>query len=74
MLAPIGQHAQDVKLPGFHLVLGYSAPEQTGATWNGEGMVTVLQRQESVWLDARNVIERGRHVTGRRSSTFPPSP
>jgi len=72
VVSPIGQHAQDVKLPGFHLVLGYSAPEQTGATWNGAGMVTVLQRQESVWLDARNVIERGRYVTRLRSSTFPP--
>ncbi len=71
VLAPIGQHAQDVKLPGFHLVLGYTAPEQTGASWNGEGMVTVLQRQESVWLGARQVIERGRYVTRRRPSAFP---
>jgi len=71
VLAPIGQHSQDVKLPGFHLVLGYSAPEVTSANWNGDGMVTVLQRQEDVWLDARHVIQRGRYVTALRPSTFP---
>ncbi|MCB9594165.1 MAG: aminopeptidase [Sandaracinaceae bacterium] len=72
VLAPIGQHAQDVKLPGVHLVLGYSAPDATGASWNGEGMVTVLQRQESVWLDARQIIQRGRFVSSLRPSQFPP--
>lgn len=71
VLAPIGQHAQDVKLPGVHLVLGYSAPDATGASWNGGGMVTVLQRQESVWLDARQVIAKGRYTTTFRPSSFP---
>lgn len=71
VVAPIGQLAQDVKLPGFHLVLGYSAPDVTGASWNGGGMVTVLQRQESVWLDARQVILKGRYTTTFRPSAFP---
>lgn len=71
VLAPIGQHAQDVKLPGVHLVLGYSAPDATGASWKGSGMVTVLQRQESVWLDARQVIAKGRYTTSFRPSSFP---
>lgn len=62
VLAPIGNPAQDAKLPGFHLVLGYSAPDVTGASWNGEAMVTALQRQESVWVDKREVIRRGRYV------------
>lgn len=71
VLAPIGQHAQDVKLPGVHLVLGYSAPDATGARWNGTGMVTLLQRQESVWLDARQIIARGRYVSSLRPSMLP---
>lgn len=62
VLTPIGNPAQDAKLPGFHLVLGYSAPDVTGASWNGDAMVTLLERQESVWVDEREVIHKGKYT------------
>lgn len=62
VLTPIGNPGQDVKQPGVHLVLGYSAPDVTGARWNGKAMVQLLQRQEKVSVDGQLVIDRGRYV------------
>ena len=68
VLTPIGNPAQDAKLPGFHLVLGYSAPDVTGASWNGDAMVTLLERQESVWVDESEVIQKGKYTRVLRSA------
>lgn len=64
VVAPIGVSAQDVKLRGFHLILGYSAPELTGASWNGDRIVQLLQRRAAVWVDGVPVLANGRYVFG----------
>ena len=61
VLAPIGVACQDVKLPSFHLILGYSAPELTGASWNGDLLVQLLQRSATVSVDGREVLTKGRY-------------
>lgn len=62
VVAPIGVSCQDVKLRGFHVILGYSAPELTGASWNGTRLVQLLQRRASVWVDGTQVLANGRYV------------
>ncbi len=62
VVAPIGVSCQDVKLRGFHLILGYSAPELTGATWNGDRLVQLLQRRASVSIDGLEVLANGRYL------------
>lgn len=62
VIAPIGVASQDVKLPGFHLILGYSAPELTGASWNGDRLVQMLQRQATVAVDGRTLLSKGRYA------------
>lgn len=64
VIAPIGVACQDGKLPGLHLVLSYTAPEVTGARWNGELLVQLLGRQSTVTIDGRTIMERGRYVAG----------
>lgn len=62
VVAPIGLSCQDVKLRGCHLILGYSAPELTHASWNGDRLVQLLQRRASVWIDGVQVLASGRYV------------
>lgn len=62
VIAPIGVSCQDVKLRGFHLILGYSAPELTGADWNGTRLVQLLQRRADVWIDDERVMQGGRYT------------
>jgi aminopeptidase len=62
VVAPIGVSCQDIKLRGFHLILGYSAPELTGASWNGTRLVQLVQRRASVWVDDVQVLVNGRYV------------
>jgi hypothetical protein len=62
VLTPIGAMLQDLKMPGFHLVLGYSCPEQTGATWCSQSMVAALGRRVDALLDGEPVLVRGRYA------------
>lgn len=62
VVAPIGVSCQDVKLRGFHLILGYTAPDLTGADWNGQRLVQLLQRRAYVWSDDEPVMSHGRYV------------
>lgn len=62
VLTPIGCVLQDLKMPGFHLVLGDSCPDQTGAHWNGGIDVQVLMRRPDVRVDGRPVMVRGRYA------------
>ncbi|MEM9069553.1 MAG: aminopeptidase [Myxococcota bacterium] len=61
VLTPIGAMLQDLKMPGFHLIIGYSCPELTGATWDSDVMVPVLCRRPDVYLDGEPVMIRGRY-------------
>lgn len=60
VLTPIGAVLQDLKMPGLHLVLGYSCPEHTGATWDSPLMVPVLCRRPDVSIDGEPILVRGR--------------
>ena len=62
VLTPIGAMLQDLKMPGLHLVLGYSCPEQTGASWSSEVMVPVLCRRPDVSADGQPILVRGRYA------------
>ena len=64
VLAPIGALLQDLKLPGFHLSLGHTCPEITGATWDSDVEIPLLTRRGSVSIDGESVIANGK---------FPPS-
>lgn len=62
VLTPIGAMLQDSKIPGFHLILGYSCPEHTGARWNSEVMVPLLVRRADVRVDGKPLLVRGRYA------------
>jgi hypothetical protein len=62
VLTPIGAMLQDLKMPGLHLVLGYSCPEHTGATWCASSMVAALGRRLDVVVDGEPVLVRGRYA------------
>lgn len=62
VLAPIGAMLQDSKVPGFHMVLGYSCPEHTGASWSSTVMVPLLLRRANVTVDGRPLLVRGRYA------------
>ena len=62
VLTPIGAMLQDLKMPGLHLVLGYSCPEQTGATWSSSVIVAVLCRRPDVTVDGEPIMVRGRYA------------
>ncbi len=61
VLATIGVVAQDSKLPGFHLTLGFTAPQCTRAGWCGGLLVNLLQRRASATIDGRPVLVDGRY-------------
>ncbi len=62
VLTPIGAMLQDSKIPGFHLILGYTCPELTGATWNSGILVPMLVRRADVTVDGKPLLVRGRYA------------
>ncbi len=62
VLTPIGAMLQDLKMPGCHLVLGYTCPELTGATWTSTVMVPLVCRRPDVVADGEPLMVRGRYT------------
>lgn len=62
VVASIGALLQDMKLPGFHLTLGSTYPELTGADWDSPIEVPLLVRRASVSIDGVSVMVAGRYV------------
>lgn len=60
VLAPIGALLQDLKLPGFHLSLGHTCPEVTGATWDSDVEIPLLARRANVTIDGEPVLSAGK--------------
>jgi aminopeptidase len=60
----IGILLQDEKVPGVHLAFGDPYGSQTGANWKSTTHVDVLTRECDVWIDATQVIEKGRYLLG----------
>jgi len=60
VVAPIGALLQDLKLPGFHLTLGHTCPEVTGARWDSDIEIPLLTRRATVTIDGEQVLVAGR--------------
>lgn len=61
VLTPIGALLQDLKVPGFHLTLGHTCPEVTGARWDCDLEIPLLVRRPSVAIDGEVVLSAGRY-------------
>ncbi len=57
----IGILLQDEKFPGVHIAFGDPYGSQTHAGWASKTHVDVLTRNCDVWIDADQVIEKGRY-------------
>jgi aminopeptidase len=57
----IGNLLQDEKFPGVHLAFGDPYGSQTHANWKSQTHVDVLTRNCDVWIDADQIIAKGRY-------------
>jgi leucyl aminopeptidase (aminopeptidase T) len=62
VVAAVGILLQDLKLPGFHVVLGHPSPEHTGAEWDAAVEIPLLVRRADVDVDGTPVLRAGRYV------------
>jgi leucyl aminopeptidase (aminopeptidase T) len=58
----IGNILQDEKFPTVHVAFGDPYHEKTGATWTSDYHIDLLMRECSIWLDGRQVMDRGRYI------------
>lgn len=72
IVAMVGSLLQDLKTPGFHLSLGHSCPELTGASFTSDVEVPLLMRRTDVWIGETQVVRNGRYVSAIRPSSMPP--
>lgn len=71
VVTSVGELIQDVKMPGFHLSLGYTSPEFTGAPWSSTVEVPVIARRPDVTIDGQPVMVRGRYTRELMSKASP---
>jgi aminopeptidase len=57
----IGVLLQDEKFPGVHIAFGDPYGSQTHANWKSRTHVDVLSRNCDVWIDADQIISKGRY-------------
>lgn len=62
VVASVGNLLQDLKMPGFHLVLGHTCPEHTGASWTSDIEVPLLVRRADVDVEGTPILRNGRYV------------
>lgn len=62
VVAAVGNVLQDLKMPGFHLSLGHTRPEHTGASWSCPFEVPLLMRRPDVTVDGAPLLKNGRFV------------
>lgn len=55
----IGNILQDEKIPGMHMAFGHPYCQHTGADWVSTTHIDCVGREADVWLDDRQVMERG---------------
>jgi aminopeptidase len=58
----IGQILQDEKFPGIHIAFGNPYGEHTGAQWYSGTHIDVVGRQFDIWVDGRQIMEKGRFL------------
>ena len=64
LLTSVGALLQDLKMPGFHLSLGYTCAELTSAEWSSPIEVPMLMRRADVAVDGEPLMVRGRFARG----------
>jgi leucyl aminopeptidase (aminopeptidase T) len=62
VVAATGNLLQDLKMPGFHVTLGHTAPELTHAERDSKVEVPLLVRRPDVDVDGTPVLRAGRYV------------
>jgi leucyl aminopeptidase (aminopeptidase T) len=58
----IGQILQDEKFPGIHIAFGNPYGEHTGANWYSATHIDVVGLQFNIWVDGRQIMEKGRFL------------
>jgi aminopeptidase len=64
MQEPVGEIFVDQTLPSFHLSLGLTFPERTGATWSSTGWLAFTQTASDIDVDGHAVMRAGRYLLG----------
>jgi leucyl aminopeptidase (aminopeptidase T) len=59
---PVGDIASDQKIPGVHLALGQTFPEQTGAAWTSASWLGVTSVACDADIDSLPVLRGGRYM------------
>ncbi len=62
VVAAVGNLLQDLKMPGFHVMLGHTSPELTGAGWSSEIEIPLLVRRPDVDVEGTPILRNGRYV------------
>ena len=58
----IGHILQDEKFPGIHIAFGTPYGAHTGADWYSSTHIDVVGTQFDIWVDERQIMERGRFL------------
>jgi leucyl aminopeptidase (aminopeptidase T) len=58
----IGHILQDEKFPGIHIAFGNPYGEHTAAKWYSSTHIDVVGRKFDIWVDGRQIMEKGRFL------------
>ena len=58
-----GNLLQDEKFPSVHCAFGDPYPDETGADWQSRTHVDGIMLKCSIWIDGRQVMDEGHHMT-----------
>jgi leucyl aminopeptidase (aminopeptidase T) len=58
-----GNLLQDEKFPSVHCAFGDPYPDETGADWQSKTHVDGIMLKCSVWVDGRQIMDEGKHLT-----------
>jgi leucyl aminopeptidase (aminopeptidase T) len=59
---PNGDVFSDKKVPGVHISLGETFPEQTGATWTSQSWIALTSGKQDVDVDGSAMMRGGRYL------------
>ena len=62
---PIGEVICDQNMPGLHVSLGTTYPDETGASWDADGQLVMTGCNQDIDLDGRPLLRSGRYLNVR---------
>ena len=62
MTEPVGEIFVDQTLPSFHVSLGLTFPERTGASWSAESWIGFTSTASDVEVDGTPIMKAGRYL------------